>query len=158
MKISFKLNGEPREVDVKPHWTLLRLIRDVLGLTGAKEGCGAGECGACTVLVHGKPIRACLMAAGQIEGRDVVTIEGIAAGAELHPLQAAFIELGAPQCGFCIPGMLLVAKAFLDTRPDATEEEIRKALAGNLCRCTGYAKPVQAVIRASEILRRERRP
>jgi aerobic carbon-monoxide dehydrogenase small subunit len=157
MKVAFKLNGDPVEISIKPYFTLLKLLRDSVGLTGAKEGCGAGECGACSVLVDGKPVRACLMAAAQVHQREVVSIEGLAQGTDLHPLQAAFIERGAAQCGFCIPGMLLVAKAFLDASPDAGEDEVREALSGNLCRCTGYAKPVEAVLQAAETLRRARR-
>ena len=144
-KISFKVNDETVSLEVQPHWTLLRVIRDELRLTGTKEGCGQGECGTCTVLVDGKAVNACLLLAVDADGKTVTTIEGLADGEKLHPLQAAFVEKGAVQCGFCTPGMILSAKALLDRNPSPSEEEIRFEIAGNLCRCTGYAKIVEAV-------------
>lgn len=144
-KISLIVNGIPREIDASPSMRLLDVIRDVLGLTGTKEGCGEGECGACTVLLDGKPVDSCLVLAGQVQGREVTTIEGISDGKELHPLQRAFIDEGAVQCGYCTPGMILAAKALLDSNPNPSEEEIRQGISGNLCRCTGYKKIVKAI-------------
>jgi aerobic carbon-monoxide dehydrogenase small subunit len=148
--ISFVLNGESIQVEIEPHLTLLQLIREKLGLTGTKEGCGMGECGACTVLVDGSAINSCLFPAMEVEGRTVTTIEGLAdTQGDLHPIQKAFIENGGVQCGFCTPGMVLSAKALLDENPSPTEEEIRNSISGNLCRCTGYAQIVQAIKAAS---------
>jgi carbon-monoxide dehydrogenase small subunit len=148
--LSFVLNGEPVEVDIEPHLTLLEVLRDTLGLTGTKEGCGAGECGACTVLLDGKTVNACIFPAMEVEAKNVLTIEGIAdAQGNLHPIQKAFVEYGAVQCGFCTPGMVLSAKALLDENPKPTEEEIRHGIAGNLCRCTGYLQIIQAIKAAS---------
>ena len=144
-KISLKINDEKVSLEVQPHWTMLRVIRDELRLTGTKEGCGQGECGTCTVLVDGEAVNACLLLAVDADGKAVTTIEGLADGEKLHPLQAAFVEKGAVQCGFCTPGMILTAKAFLDRNPTPSEEEIRFEIAGNLCRCTGYAKIVEAI-------------
>ncbi len=144
-RIQFTINQEAVSLEVEPHWTLLRVIRDVLGLTGTKEGCGEGDCGACTVLVDGKAVNACLILAVDTHGQSITTIEGLARNGQLHPLQEAFIDHGAIQCGFCTPGMILSAKALLDTNPQPSEEEIRFAIAGNLCRCTGYAKIVTAI-------------
>ena len=144
-RISLTINDEFHSVDVEPHWTLLRLLRERLGLTGTKEGCGEGECGSCTVLVDGKPVSSCLVPAVDADSRSVTTIEGLAKDGQLHPLQTAFIEKGAIQCGFCTPGMILAAKALLDRQPSPSEEEIRLAIVGNLCRCTGYAKIVEAI-------------
>ena len=149
-KISFKINGEAISMDVQPHWTLLRLIREGLRLTGTKEGCGEGECGSCTVLLNGKPINSCLVLAIDADGKAVTTIEGLADGEELHPLQTAFVEKGAIQCGFCTPGMILAAKGLLDRHPLPSEEEIRLEMAGNLCRCTGYAKIIEAIQTAAQ--------
>ena len=144
--IQFTLNGETVQAEIEPHLTLLRLLREKIGLTGTKEGCGAGECGACTVLLNGMTVNSCIFPAMEVEGQTVVTIEGLADGeGKLHPLQQAFIEHGAIQCGFCTPGMVLSAKALLDEHPHPTEEEIRKGIAGNLCRCTGYVKIVEAI-------------
>lgn len=157
-RVSFLLNGEAVEMEVEDHWTLLRLLREELGLTGTKEGCGSGECGACTVLVNGKAVNSCLFLAPDVDGKEVLTIEGLAApDGNLHPLQVAFIESGAIQCGFCTPGMILAAKALLDENPNPTEQEIRHALAGNLCRCTGYLQIIRAVRRAAERVLEERR-
>jgi carbon-monoxide dehydrogenase small subunit len=154
--ISFLLNGEAVEVRVEDHWSLLHLLREELGLTGTKEGCGSGECGACTVLVDGKAINSCLYLAVEADGREVLTIEGLAApDGTLHPIQQAFIDHGAIQCGYCTPGMILAAKALLDENPDPTEEEIRHGLSGNLCRCTGYLQIFEAVRAASASVRKE---
>jgi carbon-monoxide dehydrogenase small subunit len=148
--ISFTLNGEPMEVEIEPHLTLLQLLRDRLELTGTKEGCGMGECGACTVLLNGKIINSCIFPAMEVDGKSVITIEGLMdAEGNLHPIQKAFVEQGAVQCGFCTPGMVLAAKALLDENPKPTEEEIRHGIAGNLCRCTGYIQIIQAIKRAS---------
>ncbi len=145
-KIALQLNGHDLETLVEPHWTLLEFLRDRMELTGTKEGCGEGECGACTVLVNGKAVNACLFPILEAYGTEVVTIEGlIKEDGSLHPLQQAFINQGAVQCGFCSPGMILSAKALLDETPHPTEDEIRTALAGNFCRCTGYAQIIQAI-------------
>ena len=142
----FILNGEPVQVEIEPYLTLLQLLRDRLELTGTKEACGMGECGACTVLLDGKIINSCIFPAMEVEGKSVTTIEGlIDAQGNLHPIQKAFIEYGAIQCGFCTPGMVLSAKGLLDENPKPTEEEIRNGIAGNLCRCTGYLQIVQAI-------------
>lgn len=149
--IHFTLNGEPLSLEVEPHFTLLKLLRDELGLRGTKEGCGMGECGACTVLVDGKTTNSCIFPALEIDGKSVVTIEGLSdPNGDLHPIQRAFIEHGAVQCGFCSPGMILSAKALLDEIPKPSEDEIRKAIAGNLCRCTGYLQIIEAIKAASE--------
>ena len=150
MKIKFKLNGKLIQVEAPPHWTLLRLLREKLGLTGTKEGCGIGECGACTVLMDGKPVNACLVLASKVEGRRVETVEGLGSPDALHPLQQAFIDHGAVQCGFCTPGMLMSAKALLDQHPHPTKEEVKEAVSGNLCRCTGYQQIIEAIEAAGE--------
>jgi carbon-monoxide dehydrogenase small subunit len=142
------INGEAHDVLVEPGRTLLDVLRADLGLTGTKENCLDAECGVCTVLLDGLAVNACILLAVQCRDRAVVTIEGLAAGGELHPLQRAFIDHGAVQCGYCIPGMILAAKACLDETPDPGEAEVREALAGNLCRCTGYQKIVEAVLAA----------
>jgi carbon-monoxide dehydrogenase small subunit len=152
IEVSLTVNGERRTVSVPDETTLLGLLRQSLGLTGAKLGCDVGDCGACTVIVDGKPVNACLMLAGQAAGRSVLTIEGLATRERLHPIQKAFEENGALQCGFCGPGMLLSAKALLDANARPSDHEIRDALAGNLCRCTGYAKIVEAVQDAARAL------
>ena len=143
--LSFTLNGDPIEVVYKDNMTLLDLLRDKLGLTGTKKGCEQGECGACTVMLDGKPVNSCCTLAVECEGRDVVTVEGIAKNGQLHPIQKQFIEKWALQCGYCTPGMIMSAKALLDVNPHPTELEIREAIEGNLCRCTGYAKIVEAI-------------
>ena len=143
--LSFTLNGDPIEVVCKDNMTLLDLLRDKLGLTGTKKGCEQGECGACTVMLDGKPVNSCCTLAVECEGRDVVTAEGIAKNGQLHPIQKQFIEKWALQCGYCTPGMIMSAKALLDVNPHPTELEIREAIEGNLCRCTGYAKIVEAI-------------
>ncbi len=139
------INGENVEVLVQPYVTLLDALREDLGLTGPKEGCGTGDCGACTVHLDGEAVASCLMLAMQVRGRRVRTIEGLADSATLHPLQEAFVRLGVPQCGFCIPGVLMAATALLAENPHPTEEQIRYGIAGNLCRCTGYTKMLAAI-------------
>jgi carbon-monoxide dehydrogenase small subunit len=152
------VNGDPVEFLCDPGDSLLDTLRDTLGLTGAKEGCGSGDCGACSVIVDGEVVCSCLMLAPEAQGRRIETIEGMAAGGELHPLQRKFLEHAALQCGFCTPGMLVAAKALLDVNPDPTETEARFWLAGNLCRCTGYDKVIRAVLDAAAELRQERTP
>ena len=146
------VNREEYEVVVAPNQTLLEVLRDDLYLTGAKEGCGEGACGICTVLLDGKPIRSCLTLAVEVQGREITTIEGLALMGELHPVQKAFVEYGAIQCGFCSPGMILTTKALLDENPSPTEQEARQSISGNVCRCTGYAKIVEAMLAAAEIV------
>ena len=147
--ISLKVNGQQYSLEVDAKDLLLHVIRERIGLTGTKEGCGTGECGACTVLIDGIPINSCLYLAVKAEGKEVLTIEGLGAAANLHPLQQAFIDNAAVQCGYCAPGMLLSAKALLDKNPDPSEREIREGIAGNICRCTGYVKIVKAVQQAA---------
>jgi carbon-monoxide dehydrogenase small subunit len=149
-KIKLKVNGCNLTVSVKPTDILVDVLRDKLGLTGTKKSCGLGDCGACTVLLDGKAVNSCLMLTTDVQGREITTIEGLEKGdGTLHPLQEAFIENAAIQCGFCTPGMILSAKSLLDETPYPTEEQVRQALSGNLCRCTGYAKIIQAVLDAS---------
>ncbi|HXZ36644.1 MAG TPA: (2Fe-2S)-binding protein [Thermodesulfobacteriota bacterium] len=152
-KVPLKMvvNGKAVEVKVNPTWTLLKVLREELGLTGTKKGCERGDCGACTVLLDGKPINSCLVLALQAEGKEVETIEGMGTAENLHPLQKSFIKNGAVQCGFCTPGMLLSALALLRKNPNPTRQEIRRAISGNLCRCTGYAKIVKAIQDVSAI-------
>ena len=152
-QIQFTLNGKSVSREVPTHRLLLDLLRDEIGMTGTKEGCGTGDCGACTVYLNGKPVNSCLVLSGELDGANVVTIEGLKIGPELHPIQQAFLQDGGAQCGYCTPGMLMMSKALLDENPNPTDEEIRYALAGNLCRCTGYAKIVQAVQDAAAMLR-----
>src|SRR5687768_8591835 len=153
--IELTLNGERRRLAVEPYRSLLDMLRNEAALTGTKKGCDVGDCGACTVMVDGKSVNSCLMLAVQADGRDVLTIEGLATKEQLHPLQQLFEEKGSLQCGFCGPGVIMSAKALLDENPDPTELEIRDALAGNLCRCTGYTKMIEA-IQAVAQLRHER--
>lgn len=155
--IKFTLNGEKTEAMVNDNQTLLDFIRDTLGLTGTKKGCEEGECGACTVMVDGKPISSCISLASELDGHELLTVEGIAKDGKLHPLQEKFIEKWALQCGYCTPGMIMSAKALLDSNPNPTEYEIRDAIAGNLCRCTGYAKIVEAISAAAPIIAAERK-
>lgn len=143
--LTLTVNGAQQEILVQPYQTLLEVLREDLGLTGAKEGCGTGDCGCCTVLLDGKPVTACLVLALQAEGRTVRTVEGLGDGERLDPIQEAFVRRGALQCGFCIPGAVVMARALLDENPHPTDEEIRWALAGNLCRCMGYTKWIEAV-------------
>ena len=152
-EVKLKVNGEVRTASVAPETTLLKLLRETFGLTGAKLGCDVGDCGACTVLVDGMPVNACLMLVNQVEGRAVLTIEGLATIAHLHPVQEAFESFASLQCGFCGPGVIMSAKALLDENPDPSVAEIRDALSGNLCRCTGYAKMIEAIQDAARILR-----
>ena len=152
--INLKINGETYKFNIKPNTLLLDLIRDEIGLNGTKRGCDTGECGACTVLMDGKPVNSCLVLAVEADGKNILTIEGLAENGQLHPLQEAFIEEGAVQCGFCTPGMLLSAKALLDANSNPKEEEIKKAIAGNLCRCTGYIKIIKAITSAAEKMKR----
>ena len=147
--LHLRINGETHEVLTEPHRTLLDVLRSDLGLTGTKENCLEAECGVCTVLLDGRAVNACILLAALCQGREIVTIEGLARGGDLHPLQRAFVEYGAVQCGYCIPGMILTAKAYLDECPEPTEDGIREALAGNLCRCTGYQKIIEAVTAAA---------
>lgn len=152
-KVSFTLNDEQVSVEVEPTKRLLDMLREDFRLTGVKEGCSEGECGACTVLIDGKAVTSCLVLAPQVEGRQVITIEGLQKSGELHPLQKAFIQVGAVQCGFCTPGMILAAKALLDENLCPTREDIKTSISGNLCRCTGYEKIVEAVEAAVNIMK-----
>jgi carbon-monoxide dehydrogenase small subunit len=149
LQIFIRVNGEDHELLVAPNRTLTDVLREELDLTGTKHGCDEGECGSCTVLLDGDPVNSCLVLAAQADGRDITTIEGVANGSDLHPVQRAFVDQGAVQCGFCTPGMVLTAKALLDKKKRPTEHEIRAAVSGNLCRCTGYQKIVDAVQAAS---------
>ncbi len=148
-KIEITVNGRLYRLGVEPRATLLDVIRYDLGLTGTKAGCEKGECGTCTVIMDNRPVNSCLILAVEADGSEILTIEGLATGEDLHPLQKSFVEMGAIQCGFCTPGMILVAKALLDKNPKPTEREIRQAIAGNLCRCTGYDKIVKAIQKVS---------
>ena len=150
LQISIRVNGVDHELLVAPNRTLTDVLRDELDLTGTKKGCGEGECGSCTVLLDGEPVNSCLVLAVQADGHEITTIEGVADGKDLHPIQQAFVDHGAVQCGFCTPGMVLSAKALLDRKKRPTEHEIRSAISGNLCRCTGYQKIVDAVHAAAK--------
>jgi len=149
ISVDFTLNGRPCRIEVPEHWTALDLLRDGLALNGTKYGCGEGVCGTCTVLLDGEPVRSCLVLAGHLRGRAVLTVEGLDRDGEPDRLQAAFARAGAVQCGFCTPGMLLSARALLAANPSPSAHEVREALAGNLCRCTGYTKIIQAVLAAA---------
>jgi len=155
-RVVLRVNGEDHEVFIRPNRTLLEVLRQDLHLTGAKEACGIGACGACTVLVDGSPVNSCITLAVDVEGKEVETIEGLAQGDHLHPLQKAFISHHAFQCGFCTPGMIMAAKALLQRNTVPTEEEIKKALSGNLCRCTGYVNITHAILSAAEEIRKSR--
>jgi carbon-monoxide dehydrogenase small subunit len=148
--LTLRVNGEPHTVAAEPHHTLLEVLREELALTGTKHGCELGECGACTVLIDGIPVLSCLTLPLQVGDAEILTVEGMANGPELHPLQTAFAEEGAAQCGYCTPGMLLAAKALLDTNPRPTRDQIAQAISGNLCRCTGYTAIYEAVERAAQ--------
>ena len=148
--VTFIVNGQSHQVDVAPHHTLLEVLHDQLGLTGTKECCAAGECGACTLILDGEVVDSCLILAVEADGKSVETIEGLAAGGRLDPLQQAFLDHGAAQCGFCIPGMLMSAKALLELNPHPTDDEIKEGLAGNLCRCAGYSRIMAAVRQAAD--------
>jgi len=150
MLIEFKVNGKSYQIDICPSMRLIDLLRDELGLTGTKEGCGEGECGSCTVIMDGKAVNSCLVPAPQVDGKEIITVEGLAQDRQLDLLQQKFLEHSAVECGFCTPGMLMSAKALLMKNPHPTEEEIRTAIAGNLCRCAGYAKIVAAIKAAAE--------
>jgi carbon-monoxide dehydrogenase small subunit len=150
MKITLTVNGAKHSLEVEPRETLLQVIRDRLGLTGAKGGCETGECGACTVLLDSKAVNSCLILAPEADGCDVVTVEGLQKGRELHPLQRAFVEEGAVQCGYCTPGLLMVSASFLRENPHPTEDSIRRAIEGNLCRCGTYPLAIKAIARAAE--------
>jgi len=150
LKISFVLNGKKRTADVQPDMRVVDLLREYLHLTGTKEGCGSGECGACTILVDGESRLSCLMLAAQLEGKRITTIEGLSKGKRLHTVQEAFVESGAVQCGFCTPGMVMTAVDMLSRNPDPSRDEIREGISGNLCRCTGYQKIVDAIEAAAK--------
>jgi len=150
IRLNLTVNGEPVDALADDYKTLLEVLREDLGLTGTKHGCELGECGACAVLVDGQPLLSCLLLAVECGGRSVTTVEGLAAGGRLHPLQACFADLGAAQCGYCTPGVLMTAKALLDREPHPSRERIREALSGNLCRCTGYAQIIDAVEAAAQ--------
>lgn len=149
----FIINGEPHEVILEPHLTLIEVIRDKLGLTGTKHSCSTGLCGACTVIIDGNAVNSCLILAVTVKNKNILTVEGLADDNALHPLQEAFIHHGAVQCGFCTPGMLMSAKSLLDKKPSPTEDDVRIALSGNLCRCTGYVKIVDAVLDVADKMR-----
>ena len=153
MIITLTVNGKAEKVDVKPNETLLHVLREKLGLTGPKEGCGTGDCGACTVIVNGRAVNSCLVLAVEVDGAEILTVEGLKKDEELHPLQKAFIEEHAVQCGYCIPGVLMTALSYLMENPSPTEEEIKKAISGNLCRCGGYPFMVKAIKKASEVMK-----
>lgn len=155
--IQLKVNGVMEEVYVEPSWTLTKVLREQLGLTGTKVSCGVGNCGACTVLIDGKAMRSCLLLAMKARGKEIITIEGLREeDGELHPLQKAFIEHFAVQCGYCTPGMIMSAKALLDENPMPTEDEVKEGLRGNLCRCTGYTKIIEAVLATADKMTRRR--
>jgi len=155
--VKLEVNEEIYEVDVEPYETLIAVLRDKIELTGARRGCDVGGCGACTVLLDGRPVYSCMVFAARAEGKKVTTIEGLAKDGRLHPVQEAFIKHGAVQCGYCTPGMILSAKALLDKNLNPTEDEVREAIAGNLCRCTGYVKVVKAILAAAEMIREGRK-
>jgi len=148
-QVGLKVNGFEYDLLIEPHWTLLDVLRDAIGLTGTKEGCGKGECGACTVIMDGEAVLSCLVLAIQAQGKNILTIEGLAQEGRLDSLQDAFVKYGAIQCGYCSPGMIMTSKALLSKNPHPTEDEIKTALSGNLCRCTGYVKIIEAVRNAS---------
>jgi carbon-monoxide dehydrogenase small subunit len=154
--LELKINGELYKVEVEPWRTLADVLRNELGLIGLKVSCNSGNCGSCTVLIDGRAVRSCLLLAPQARGKEITTIEGLATAEGLHPLQEAFIEHFAVQCGFCTGGMILAAKSLLDEEPDATEEEIKTGMSGNLCRCTGYVKIIEAILAAQEKMKKTR--
>jgi aerobic carbon-monoxide dehydrogenase small subunit len=154
-RITFTVNRTSEQVDVPSNMTLLQLLRDKLALTGTKNGCAAGECGACTVLLNGQPVNSCMVLAAEVDGAEILTVEGLAQDSRLHPLQQSLVDHGGVQCGFCTPGVLISAYALLERLPNPTEPEIREALVGNLCRCTGYVRIVEAIKEAATIQRAE---
>jgi carbon-monoxide dehydrogenase small subunit len=151
-EMQFKVNGEEYSVQVDTRRTLLEVLRETLGLTGTKEMCNKGDCGGCTVIMDGKPVLSCLTLAIEAEGRDIMTIEGLAKGYELHPIQKAFVDSGAVQCGYCTPGFIMSAKALLDKTPNPTEDEVKEGIANNICRCTGYVQIVEAIQKAAKAM------
>ena len=151
--LQLTINGELRQLYAEPYYSLLDTLRDEARLTGAKKGCDEGDCGACTVLLNGKPVTSCLVLAHSAHDAEVTTIEGLAAGEKLHPVQQAFVDYGGLQCGFCIPGLIMAATGLLNENIDPTEEEVRLAIGGNLCRCTGYSKVVEAILAAALVMR-----
>ena len=155
IEITFTLNGKPHALHVQPWRTLLEVIREDLNLTGTKEGCGQGECGSCTVIMGGKTVNSCLVPALEADNQEIITIEGLADGDDLHPIQEAFVSHSGMQCGFCTPGMIMSAKALLDDTPNPSEEEIRESIAGNFCRCTGYTKIIESISAAAEGMKGE---
>jgi carbon-monoxide dehydrogenase small subunit len=155
IEITLNVNGITYTLDVRPQRTLVEVLRETLGLTGTKKSCNEGECGACTVLMDGKPVASCLVLALDAQGKEIVTIEGLAEGEKLHPIQEAFLKHGAIQCGFCTPGMVMSAKAYLDEHPMPTSTEVRKAISGNLCRCTGYQQIVDSIMAASRMMQKK---
>jgi carbon-monoxide dehydrogenase small subunit len=155
VEITFTLNGTPHELLIQPWRTLLEVIREDLNLTGTKEGCGQGECGSCTVIMGGKTVNSCLVPAVEADGQEIITIEGLAEGDKLHPIQQAFVEHAGMQCGFCTPGMIMSAKALLERNPDPSEEEIREGIAGNFCRCTGYTKIIESISASAKVMKGE---
>jgi carbon-monoxide dehydrogenase small subunit len=154
-RIRFTINNQAQELSVDPWRTLLEVIREDLQLTGTKEGCGEGECGSCTVIMEGKTVNSCLIPALEADNKDIVTIEGLADGDDLHPIQEAFVEKSGMQCGFCTPGMIMSAKALLDSNPSPSKEEIREGIAGNFCRCTGYTKILESISAAASAMKGE---
>ena len=156
MKLELTLNGVPRTLEISPEALLIDVLRDVAGCKSVKRGCEAGDCGACTVLVDGRPLASCMLLAGQVHGRSITTVEGLGTPEKPHPLMTALVEAGAVQCGFCIPGVILSAKAFLGENPSPTAEEVKAALDGHLCRCTGYVKQIEGVLAAAAILRAQK--
>lgn len=150
-KIRITVNGEVHELGVEPYRVLVDILREEIGLTGTKKGCGTGDCGSCTILLDGQPVKSCLILAVEADGKEIQTIEGLREGEKLHPLQKAFIHFGAIQCGFCTPGMILAAKALLDRCPHPTEEQAKIAISGNLCRCSGYTKIIEAILKANSM-------
>ena len=155
-KIRFTLNGQSHELSVQPWKTLLQVIREDLKLTGTKEGCGHGECGSCTVLMEGKTVNSCLVPAVEADNKEIITIEGLGTGETLHPIQEAFVSHSGMQCGFCTPGMIMSAKALLDSNPDPSNDEIREGIAGNFCRCTGYTKIIESISAAAGAMKGEK--
>jgi len=155
--VKFRVNGEEKELDASPTQSLLDVLREDLLLTGTKRGCDSGECGACTVIMNGKAVNSCLVLASELDESEITTIEGLGKNVDdLHPLQKAFIERGAVQCGFCTPGIIMTAKAFLDLNPQPTEDQVRDAISGNLCRCTGYSKIVNAILASAAEMRKSK--